>query len=94
MSTLPFWQLARPWTPAQWNDIVTLAKLARERRARAKAARLKETRQLDFSADSNMLYWQARNAEQAIRNCADVRLGDLDEERVNNYLNVTAKDKQ
>jgi hypothetical protein len=98
MTAHPFWQLATPWTPAQWEEIVSLAKRVRELRKQARAARAREHKlryTIYDSSESRTLEWRARNLEAQVRYFADIRLKDIDEARLDEYLkSLNTKDKQ
>ena len=91
MNALPFWQLAKPWTPEQWNEIVRLANRVRELRKQARAARAREHKlryTIHDSSESRGLEWRARNVEAQVRYYADVRGRDLDNDKIDEYLNT------
>ncbi len=87
--SIPFIQLARPWTPEQWAFIVTTAKRIRELRKQARHHRAVEWRNrhsLYDTGGSRTAEWKARNLEAHLRNLADVRLKDIDDAALDNYL--------
>ena len=87
--TLPLSQLAKPWTPEQWAGIVATAKRIRELRKEARRHRAIEWKNrysLYDTSGSRTAEWKARNLEAHLRNFADVRVRDIDDAALDNYL--------